>query len=109
LLAPSGKEVAFAAKVRRADGSEETFDDRREGERELVLDEGRDAQLTRTFPDKGMKPLKNGDELELAVGLWGLGDDAASRRPLRALCKVTLSYPRKKPKLKLAPPDGVGK
>jgi hypothetical protein len=109
LLAPAGQELAFAAKVRRVDGSEETYNDQREGEREITLDEGRDAQLSRTFPGKGMKPLKNGDELELAVGLWGLGDDAASRRPLRALCKVTLSYPRKKPKLKLTPPDGVGK
>lgn len=109
LLAPAGQELAFAAKVRRADGSEETFNDERKGERELVIDDGKDAKLSRVFPDKALKPLKKGDELELSVGVWGLGDDAASRRPLRALCKVTLSYPRGKPKVKLTPPDGVGK
>jgi hypothetical protein len=109
LLAPAGKEVAFAGKVRRADGTEESFTDEREGEREVVVEEGKDATLSRTFPEKGMKPLKMGDELELQVGLWGLGDDAASRRPVRAVCKVSLTYPRKKPKLKVTPPDGLGK
>jgi hypothetical protein len=111
LLAPAGKELAFAGKVRRRDGTEERFDDERVGERELVLDEGKDAVLTRTFPEqKGVvKPLKDGDELELAVGLWGLGDDASTRRAVRGVCKVTLSYPRKKPKLKLTPPDGLSK
>jgi hypothetical protein len=111
LLAPAGKELAFAGKIRRQDGAEERFDDERSGERELVLDEGKDAVLTRTFPDpKGaVKPLKDGDELELAVGLWGLGDDASTRRAVRGVCKITLSYPRKKPKLKLTPPDGLSK
>jgi hypothetical protein len=111
LLAPAGKELAFAGKIRRSDGAEERFDDERAGERELVLDEGKDAVLTRTFPEpKGaVKPLKDGDELELAVGLWGLGDDASTRRAVRGVCKITLSYPRKKPKLKLTPPDGLTK
>jgi hypothetical protein len=109
LLAPAGKELALAGTLRRSDGSEEKFGDEREGERELVVDDGKDVVLTRTFPDKGAKPLKSGDQLELAVGLWGLGDDAASRRPVRGLCKVTLSYPRNKPKLKLTPPDGLSK
>jgi hypothetical protein len=111
LLAPAGKELAFAGKVRRRDGAEEQFEDERAGERELVLDEGKDAVLTRTFPDQkgAVKPLKDGDELELAVGLWGLGDDASTRRAVRGVCKITLSYPRKKPKLKLTPPDGLSK
>ena len=111
LLAPAGKELAFAGKIRRRDGAEERFDDERAGERELVLDEGKNAVLTRTFPDQkgAVKPLKDGDELELAVGLWGLGDDASTRRAVRGVCKVTLSYPRKKPKLKLTPPDGLAK
>lgn len=109
LLAPSGKELAFAGTVRRADGSEEKFSDEREGDRELVLAEGKEVALTRTFPEKGMKPLKSGDEVELAVGLWGLGDDASSRRAVRGLCKVSLTYPRKKAKVKVTPPDGVAK
>jgi hypothetical protein len=109
ILAPSGKELAFAGKVRRADGTEETFTDQREGDRDVSIGEGTDAKLSRTFPDKGKKPFKTGDEVELAVGLWGLGEDANSRRPVRALCKVTLSFPRKTPKLKVLPPDTAGK
>lgn len=110
LLAPAAQELAFAGVIRRSDGSEEKFVDERGGERELVVSEGSEVALSRSFPNKGMKPLRLGDELELAVGLWGLGDDAETRRPVRGVCKVTLSYPRKnKPRLKLAPPDGVAK
>jgi len=109
ILAPSGQELAFAGKVRRADGTEETFTDQREGEREVSIGEGSDAKLSRTFPAKGTKPFKMGDEVELAVGLWGLGQDASSRRPVRGVCKVTLSFPRKTAKLKVVPPDTAGK
>ncbi len=109
ILAPSGKELAFAGKVRRADGTEETFTDQREGDRDVSIGEGTNAKLSRTFPDKGKKPFKMGDEVELAVGLWGLGDDASSRRPVLGVCKVTLSFPRKTAKLKVVPPDTAGK
>ena len=109
ILAPTGKELAFAGKVRRADGTEETFTDQREGDRDVSIGEGTDAKLSRTFPDKGKKPFKMGDEVELAVGLWGLGEDASSRRPVLGVCKVTLSFPRKTAKLKVVPPDTAGK
>lgn len=109
ILAPTGKELAFAGKVRRADGTEEAFTDQREGERDVSIGEGTDAKLSRTFPDKGKKPVKMGDEVQLAVGLWGLGEDANSRRPVLGVCKVTLSFPRKTAKLKVVPPDTAGK
>ena len=67
------------------------------------------VELSRTFPDKGKKPFKMGDEVELAVGLWGLGEDASTRRPVLGVCKVTLSFPRKTAKLKVVPPDTAGK
>jgi hypothetical protein len=56
-----------------------------------------------------MKPLAMGDELEIMVGIWGLGTDAASRRPLKKFCKVTLKVDKPKPRAIISAPDGVGR
>jgi hypothetical protein len=107
LLAPQNAEVAFAGTVKRKEGEPEKFGDKREGDRELTVKE-KAVQLTRSWPAQGgPKPLVNGDELELMVGIWGLGDDAASRRPLKKFCKVTLKFEKDKPRVTVTPPDGV--
>jgi hypothetical protein len=109
LLAPQNAEVAFAGTVKRKEGEPEKFGDKREGDRELTVKE-KAVQLTRSWPAQGgPKPLVNGDELELMVGIWGLGDDAASRRPLKKFCKVTLKFEKDKPRVTVTPPDGVSR
>lgn len=109
LLAPKNAEVAFAGSVKRKDGEPEKFGDKREGDREIVLKGDKAVHLARSWPPAGEKPIVNGDELELMVGIWGLGDDAASRRPLKKFCKVTLKFEKDKPRVVVTTPDGVSK
>lgn len=109
LLAPKNAEVAFAGSVKRKDGEPEKFGDKREGDREIVLKGDKAVQLSRSWPPAGQKPIVNGDELELMVGIWGLGDDAAARRPLKKFCKVTLKFEKDKPRVVVTTPDGVSK
>lgn len=109
LLAPKTAEVAFAGTVKRKEGEPEKFGDKREGDREIVLKGEKPVHLTRTWPPAGQKPIANGDELELMVGIWGVGENAASRRPLKKFCKVTLKFEKDKPRVVVTTPDGVSK
>lgn len=110
LLAPKAAELAFAGEVVRGSADPERFTDRREGDRELVLEGTKPVLLTRTWPQNAeTRPLMPGDELKLLVGLWGLGSDAASRRPLTRFCRVSFSFDAKKgkPKLVVSAPEGL--
>lgn len=110
LLAPKAAELAFAGHVVRGSGEPERFTDRREGDRELRVEGTKPVLLARTWPQSAeAKPLMPGDELKLLVGLWGLGSDAASRRPLTRFCSVSFSFDAKKgkPKLVVSAPEGL--
>jgi hypothetical protein len=109
LLAPKNTEVAFAGAVKRKDQAPEEFGDRRDGDREVALKGEKPVTLSRSWPSGDMKPLAPGDELDLMVGIWGLGDDAASRRPLKKFCKVTVTFEKGQPRAKVAPPDGTSR
>jgi hypothetical protein len=110
LLAPTGTEVAIAGLVKRSGQAEpEMLSDHREGDKEVVLKD-KPVTLTRTWPGAGgAKVLAAGDEAELLIGIWGLGENAASRRPVRKLCKLTVKLDKAKPRVSLGAPDGVGK
>jgi hypothetical protein len=110
LLAPTGAEVAIAGLIKRSGQSEpEMLSDQRDGDREIVLKD-KPVTLTRVWPAAaGPKPLVAGDEAELLVGIWGVGADKASRRPLKKLCKLTLKFDKGKPRVAVGPPDGVGR
>jgi hypothetical protein len=43
------------------------------------------------------------------VGIWGVGENAAARRPLKKFCKVTLKFEKDKPRVVVTTPDGVSK
>lgn len=111
LLAPAQAEVAMAGSIRRAGQAEpETFGDKREGDREIVVKGAKPVTLTRTWPGAGgPKPLVQGDEAELMVGIWGVGADAASRRPLKKFCKITVKFTQPKPRVVVSAPDGISK
>lgn len=109
LLAPKNAEIAFAGSIKRKDGEPEKFGDKREGDREIALKGEKPVHLTRSWPVAGQKPIANGDELELMVGIWGVGENAASRRPLKKFCKVTLKFEKDKPRVVVTTPDGVSK
>jgi hypothetical protein len=110
LLAPKGSEVAIGGLIKRSGQAEpEMPSDQRAGDGEIVLKD-KPVTLTRTWPAAGgPKPLAAGDEADLLVGIWGLGDNAASRRMVRKLCKLTVKLDKAKPRVVVGPPDGVGK
>ena len=104
VLAPKGGELAFAGAIIRA-GDTNTFSDTRKGDDERFVSPGQNVTLKRDFPGKsGDKPLKRGDRLQLQVGLWGLGPDAKSRRPVRKLFSVAMEVGKKTPQPVISPP-----
>jgi hypothetical protein len=110
LLAPKGTEVAIGGLIKRSGQAEpEMPSDQRAGDTEIVLKD-KPVTLTRTWPAAdGPKALMAGDEADLLVGIWGLGDNAASRRMVRKLCKLSVKVDKAKPRVVVGPPDGVGK
>jgi hypothetical protein len=111
LLAPKDSEIAFAGHVKRAGKGElEEFGDRREGDRSLDVTPKKSVKLARTWPQKdGPQPLGPGDELRLEIGIWGLGADAGSRRPVKKLVRIDVKFDKDKPRVKVAAPEGVAK
>lgn len=89
LLSPKGGPLAFSAKVDRG-GKVEELGDKREGDKLQTLDAGKALELSRTWPPAGTKPVRAGQSLELQVGLWGLGADADSQRPVRRFFEVKM-------------------
>lgn len=88
LLAPKGGPLAFSGSVRGS--TTRKFGDTRDGEDELALEPGAPLTFERTWPAPGQPALAQGQQLELQVGLWGLGKDTESRRPLRKFFTVKL-------------------
>jgi hypothetical protein len=104
LLSPKGGPIALAGNVKRG-GTSERFSDKREGEDEKIIPANEPLEFSREWPAKGEKALRPGDELELEVGLWGLGDDAASRRPVRQFFNVRMLVGKQKPLPVVVPPQ----
>lgn len=111
LLAPEASEIALAGEIHRAVNDElEEFSDRRESDRDLEVARAKPIRLMRTWPSKGgPRPLAVGDELGLEMGIWGLGTDKASRRPLNRLARVDLKFEKGRPRVKVAAPEGIPK
>lgn len=108
VLAPKGGEVAISGIVHRHDKSgTETFTDQRDGERVVTIKD-KPATLSRVWPGpKGPNALSQGDEIELVVGLWGLGSNGLSSRPLKRLCRFRGKIEAGVTRLKVEPPPGV--
>jgi hypothetical protein len=105
LLAPKKEPLAFAAQMIRG-GDTTRFADTRSSDEERFLSPGESHKLVRDFPGKtGEKPLGKGERLLLEVGLWGLGADDKSRRPVRKLFIVAMEVGTKTPQPVISPPD----
>lgn len=105
LLAPKTGALAFAGKVTRGGKSVELADTR-DGSDEAIVAPGTAQKLERAWPGKSdAKPLGKGDKIELQVGLWGLGPDASSRRPLKKLLLLTMTVDKGEPRPFIAPPE----
>lgn len=108
LLSTESGPLALAGSVTRK-GQTTSFGDERKGEAEQTIAPGAPLEFSRTWPKKGERLLANGDSVELDVGLWGVGDDAETRRPLRALARVKGKVEAWKGRATAEPPPNVGK
>jgi hypothetical protein len=106
LLAPQHGPLAFAGTIKRK-GKEEQFGDERKGEGELLLDPAKPTKIVREWPGKDWGALGNGDVLELDVGLWGLGANAAERRPVKQFLRVKVVVENWKGRARVEPPPSV--
>ncbi len=89
LFTPDQGPLAFFAIVDRGDRKEEHGDERRGQGEEFVTEDG--IQFSRTWPgDTGQAPLLAGQQLELQVGLWGVGESMLRHRPLKGFFTVKM-------------------
>lgn len=95
LLAGTQGPLAFAVKVKRP--AEQKFTDERGSNRDLLVTPEKPFQFTRVWPGVGtdIAPLQAGQELEMQVGLWGLGDSVATRKPVRRFFQVKMKIDKK--------------
>lgn len=110
LLAPENGPLAFAGTVKRAGkGEPEHFGDERKGDGEQPLGADTTVKLSREWPGKStVRPLGNGDVLELDVGLWGLGHDASDRRGVKQFARVKVKVDKWQASARIEPPPNVG-
>ncbi len=90
LWAPGGGPLAFGGFV-ESGGEKKKFGDTREGGRDVNLSPGVPVKFQRVWPKDGEPGLKAGEKLELHVGLWGLGPDAATRKPVRKFVVIKMT------------------
>jgi hypothetical protein len=108
LLAPKNGPLAFAGTVKRAGKSEpEQFGDERQGEGDEPLGAGTTVKLSRDWPPKGVRPLGNGDVLELDVGLWGLGTGPSDRRAVKQFARIKATVDQWKGRASVSPPPSL--
>jgi hypothetical protein len=103
ILKPDNGPLALAGVVDRG-GSTEKFRDDRRGDKELELKPGKAVKWTSTWPGKQQKPLTKGQNLELQVGLWGIGATATERRPVQNFFHVKMDVANGKPQAQIGPP-----
>lgn len=107
LLNPKSGPIAFAAAVFKKGSTEaERIPDAREGDGELKVG-GSATSFSREFPSKGGRVLGMGETLDMEVALWGLGETAADRRPVKQFFHVKMKVDKGKPKAIVEPPASV--
>jgi hypothetical protein len=105
LLKPKNGPIAFAAAVFKKGSTEaERIPDARDGDGELKLSPGAPTSFSREFPNKGGRVLGIGETLDMEVALWGLGETAEDRRPVKQFFHVKMKVDKGKPKAIVEPP-----
>ncbi|MCA9641679.1 MAG: hypothetical protein H6718_31635 [Polyangiaceae bacterium] len=97
LMAPNAGPLAFATKVTQSEKVVTEIGDTREGEGSKTVGPDSPLDFERTWPPKGTKPLVGGQELELQVGLWGLGREIGKTRPVKGFVVVKVVAPKGRP------------
>lgn len=108
LLNPKNGPIAFAAAVFKKGSTEaERIPDERNGEADLKLSPGSPATFSRDFPNKGGRVLGMGETLDMEVALWGLGETAEDRRPVKQFFHVKMKVDKGKPRAVVEPPSSA--
>lgn len=102
LANPKDGPMAFGGIVDR--GSQSPFGDKRVGDDEVTLTPNEPRTFTRTWPNADQKGLAPGEKLELQVGLWGLGADSATKKPVRRFFVVKMVADRSGAQPLIQPP-----
>jgi len=104
LLSPKNGPIAFAAAVFKKGSTEaERIPDSRDGEGEVRVGAS-SSTFTREFPNKGGRVLAIGETLDMEVALWGLGESAEDRRPVKQFFHVKMKVDKGKPRAIVEPP-----
>lgn len=90
LASPPAGPLAFGGKVQRRSGKIESFGDTRESGEDVSLGPESPRSFSKKWPIAGVAPLAVGEELELQVGLWGLGRSGEDQRPVRKFVVVKM-------------------
>jgi pyruvate/2-oxoglutarate dehydrogenase complex dihydrolipoamide acyltransferase (E2) component len=107
LLNPKNGPIAFAAAVFKKGSTEaERIPDSREGDGEIKLSSS-PSTFSREFPAKGGRVLGMGETLDMEVALWGLGESAEDRRPVKQFFHVKMKVDKGKPKAVVEPPSSA--
>jgi len=110
LLNPKNGPIALSAAVYpKGKSAAERTSDTREGEGELAIPAGSPINFSRDFPGKGGRPLAIGETLDLQAALWGLGENADDRRPVKQFVHVRMAIDQGKPKAIVEPPPSAAK
>lgn len=106
LLAPEAGIFAFAREITRKGKEPERFWDERKGDAETMVKPDEKGSFERAWPGTtGDKPLAKGDKVKIEVGLWGLGNDKKSRRPVKKFLIVSLNADKANPSAVVLPPE----
>ena len=104
LLSTKNGPLAFASKITAPQTLGPMAGEKRVGEEEMFLTPGEPVTLKRDWPPKGATPLKAGQTLELQVGLWGLGEQSETRRPVMKFFVIKMVAGKKTPQPVVSPP-----
>jgi hypothetical protein len=106
LLSPEAGIFAFAREITRKGKEPERFWDERKGDAETMVKPDEKGTFKRAWPGTtGDKALAKGDKVRIEVGLWGLGDDKKSRRPVKKFLIVSLDASKPTPTAVVLPPE----
>lgn len=90
LLYPKDGPLAIGGTIKRKKGEPETLTDKRDGEDEQFITPGTPLEFVHEWPGKDGPFAWWGDEIELQVGLWGVGAAGERRRPIMKLCIIKM-------------------
>lgn len=90
LLSPKNGPLAIGGTIKRKKGESVEITDKRIGEDEQFITPGTPLELVHEWPGEEGPYAWWGDEIELQIGLWGIGEAGARRRPVSKLCIIKM-------------------